>query len=122
MVSSKDYWEKRAIEKLTEAEIKSEPYLKQIYGIYTSAQRQTVSEIQHLYRTYYAENKWDTTALNAIAPSGDLVKFYNQLRAAGLDKRLPERFNGRLSRLELLNAQLWLEAKKVGLKQNEVET
>lgn len=122
MASSKDYWEKRAIEKLTEAEIKSEPYLKQIYGIYTSAQRQTVSEIQHLYRIYYSENKWDTTALNAIAPSGDLVKFYNQLRVAGLEKRLPERFNGRLSRLELLNAQLWLEAKKVGLKQNEVET
>jgi len=121
-MNSKDYWEKRAIERLTRAEVRSEPYLKKIYGIYTSAQKQTVQDIQHLYRIYYAENKWDTAALNAIAPSGDLVKFYNQLRAAGLEKRLPERFNGRLSRLELLNAQLWMESKKVAQKQNEVET
>lgn len=121
-MNSKDYWEKRAIERLTRAEVRSEPYLKKIYGIYTSAQKQTVQDIQHLYHIYYAENKWDTAALNAIAPSGDLVKFYNQLRAAGLEKRLPERFNGRLSRLELLNAQLWMESKKVAQKQNEVET
>ena len=111
-MNSKDYWEKRAIERLTRAEVRSEPYLKQIYGIYTSAQKQTVQDIQHLYRIYYAENKWDTAALNAIAPSGDLVKFYNQLRAAGLEKRLPERFNGRLSRLELLNANYGWRAKK----------
>lgn len=121
-MNSKDYWEKRAIERLTRAEVRSEPYLKKIYGIYTSTQKQTVQDIQHLYHIYYAENKWDTAALNAIAPSGDLVKFYNQLRAAGLEKRLPERFNGRLSRLELLNAQLWMESKKVAQKQNEVET
>lgn len=121
-MNSKDYWEKRALEELTSAEMKAEPYMKKIYGIYTDAQRQTVKSIQHLYQTYYAENKWDTTALNAISPSGDLVKFYNQLKAAGLEKRLPERFNGRLSRLELMNAELWLSAKKVAQKHNEIET
>ncbi len=121
MVASKDYWQRRSLYRLTMAEKKSEPYLKQIYGLYTDAQRQTVRDIQKLYNAYYRENKWNTTALNEIAPSGDLNRFYADLRTNGLDTRLPDRFRGRLSRLEMLNAQLWGEAKKVALRQSGIQ-
>lgn len=122
MATSQKYWQKRSLERLTAAEKAAEPYLERVYDIYTNAQKQTVAEIKKFYQTYYLENKWDTQALNRIVPSGDLNRFYESLERAGIAQVLPDRFKGRLNRLEMLNAQMWKQTKLAAVSHGDSET
>lgn len=122
MATSQKYWQKRSLERLTAAEKATEPYLEQVYDIYADARRQTVAEIKKFYQTYCNENKWDMQALNRIVPSGDLNRFYESLEKAGIAQVLPERFKGRLNRLEMLNAQMWKQTKLAAVSHGDSET
>jgi SPP1 gp7 family putative phage head morphogenesis protein len=117
------YWEKRSLERLTAAERASTKHLRQIYGVYDEASRKTVESIKDLYRAYYkGDDGFDLQALKSIAAGGDIKRFRDEMKRLGLDTYLPKRYEGRMTRLELLNAQMWGEAKKVGLKQNVIQT
>jgi SPP1 gp7 family putative phage head morphogenesis protein len=116
------YWQRRSEQRLTAVERASLPYLKQVYSIYDESQRRTVNDIKKMYQTYYRDNGFDTARLKAIAPSGDLLRFQRDMKAAGLLDSLPANYQGRLSRLELLNAQMWGEVKKAALSHNDAET
>jgi SPP1 gp7 family putative phage head morphogenesis protein len=117
------YWEKRSLERLTAAERVSNTHLKQINKVYDEARRQTVQSVKSLYANYYkGDDGFDMAALKAIAPSGDIKRFRDEMKLLGLDTYLPERYAGRMTRLELLNAQMWGETKKVGLKQNQIQS
>ena len=117
------YWQKRSEQRLTESERTSESYAKQIRKVYQEAQRQTVLEVRKMYEAYYKKDKGlDMQALRSIAPGGDIKRFQAQMREAGLSTYLPDNYKGRMTRLELLNAQMWAEVKKAATKHDAIET
>ena len=115
---SSRYWDKRAIARLTEAERNSEWHFREIKILYEEAEKDTVTSLKSFYR----ENKFDMTALNKIVPTAEVEKFYADMEAAGLSKYLPKRFQGRIKRLEMINAQLWSRTKQLAILENEIET
>ena len=117
------YWQKRSEQRLTESERTSEKYAKQTRKVYQEAQRQTVLELRKMYEAYYKKDEgFDMQALRSIAPSGDIKRFQAQMREAGLSTYLPDNYKGRMTRLELLNAQMWAQAKMAATKHDAIET
>lgn len=116
------YWRRRAEEQLTYIEQLSIPYLRQIDRLYLDARKSNLSAVKDLYLAYYTKQGWDTNALRQIAPSGDIRRFKEAVRAAGLTSQLPDGYKFRLNRLELIEANIWLEVKKAGLIQNSLQT
>jgi SPP1 gp7 family putative phage head morphogenesis protein len=119
---SDEYWEKRAQEQLTFLELEALPFLKTIDRVYLDARRANLEAVKSLYVNYYKKEGWDTTALRQIAPKGDIRRFQEAVKAAGLESRLPDGYGFRLSRLELLEAQMWLESNKAGAAQVALQT
>lgn len=70
-----------------------------------------------VYSGYYTSQGWDKEKLNSIAPTGDIKQFKAEMKRLGLDTKLPVRYKGRLTRLELLYAQMWGNAKVAGAKE-----
>lgn len=116
------YWEQRSLERLDEAERTSLKHIQRIYDVYDESQRRTVQSVRRMYSAYYSAKGWDATALKSIAPTGDVNRFLDDMRAAGLDTVLPDNYKGRMTRLELLNAQMWGETKKTALRHGDIET
>jgi len=116
------YWEMRAVERMTAAERASLPYLAQIQDLYDNARRKTVDSVRRMYGAYYSDKGWDTKALYSIAPSGDIRRSQTEMRELGLSTRLPANYRGRMSRLEMMNAQMWAESQKAALKHQNLET
>ncbi len=117
------YWEKRSLERLTGAEKSSVQYIKKIQRTYRSAARAVVNTVKETYSSYYRNDKtFNQELLEAIEPKGNITKFLNEMARAGLNTRLPENFNGRMSRLRMIEAQLWAEAKKAALVEHSVST
>lgn len=117
------YWQRRSEQRLTESEQTSEKYAKQVRKVYQEAQRQTVLEVRKMYEAYYKKDEgFDMQALRSIAPSGDIKRFQAQMREAGLSTYLPDNYKGRMTRLELLNAQMWAQAKMAATKHDAIET
>lgn len=106
------YWDKRAEEQLTFVELEALPHIKSIDRAYLDARRYTLEEVKKLYLAYYTKQGWDIAALQSIAPQGDIRRFQEAVRAAGLVDRLPDGYGFRLNRLELIEANLWLESQK----------
>ena len=106
------YWDKRAAEQLTYVEQQTLPHLLAIDRVYLDARRYTVEEVRKLYIAYFTKKGWDISALSSIAPQGDIRRFQEAVRAAGLADRLPDGYGFRLTRLQLLEANLWLESQK----------
>lgn len=116
------YWQKRAEEQLTLVEQQAFTHLKTIDGAYRDAQRYTLSEVKKLYVNYYKKQGWDTTQLQQLVPRGDIRRFQEAVRAAGLASYLPDGYGFRLNRLELLEAQLWLKIHQTALIQQNIQT
>ena len=49
MATSKEYWKKRSLERLTNAEKNATSYLMRIYDVYDKAQKQTVKDVKLQY-------------------------------------------------------------------------
>lgn len=116
------YWDKRAAEQLTYVERDALAHLKLIDKVYRDARKYTLDEVKKLYLAYYAKQGWDTAALREIVPSGDVRRFKDAVRAAGLIDELPAGYGFRLTRLELVEANLWLEAQKAIKAHNLIQT
>ena len=78
-------------------------------------------EVQNLYDVYYTKQGFDTTALRSIAAKGDVRRFKTAVEAAGLASRLPDGYGFRLTRLELIEAQIWLEVNKAAIAQAKLQ-
>jgi len=115
------YWAKRAQEQLELIEQQTLPYLRQVDKIYRNAQSQTLAEIKKLYQTYYSKEGFDTSLLKEIAPKGDVRRFKEDVERAGLSSSLPAGYGYRLSRLELIEAQIWLEIAKCSEQQAVIQ-
>ncbi len=111
------YWQKRSTERVALLERQSEPYIRKVNGIYADAQRDMVQQMKSVYSGYYTSQGWDKAKLNSIAPTGDIKQFKAEMKRLGLDTKLPVRYKGRLTRLELLYAQMWGNAKVAGAKE-----
>lgn len=116
------YWEKRAQEQLALIEQQSLPYLREIDKAYLTARRKNLEGLKKLYATYYAKDGFDTQAIMQLAPNGDIRRFKEEVARLGLSTRLPDGWGFRVSRLELLDAQMWLEVHKAGLTQLSLQT
>ena len=116
------YWRRRAEEQLTLVEKQSMPYLRQIDRAYLDARRANLKAVKSLYVNYYRKQGFDVSQLTQIAPGGDIRRFQEAVRAAGLSASLPEGYGFRLTRLELIEANIWLEVKRAGLLQNGLQT
>lgn len=127
-LSSKEYWEKRSLERLTEAEKASIPYIRKVRKVYEASARSIVESVKKMYAAYYSrqENdgtgRFDTLKLNGIVPSGDLKRFLTDMKAAGLSTRLPSYYKGRMTRAKLLEAQMWVEIQKAADQERELST
>ena len=53
---SDDYWAKRSVERLSEAEKLSIPYLKQSQKEYRATAKAVVEQVRDLYATYYRKS------------------------------------------------------------------
>ena len=118
-----EYWEKRSLQRLTSAEKSSIQYLKKIQSTYRSAARSVVNTVKETYASYYRNDEtFSQELLEEIEPKGNITKFLNDMAKAGLDTSLPENFKGRMSRLRMLEAQLWAESKKVAIQERNIST
>ena len=115
------YWDKRSQEQLTLVEQQALPLLKEIDRVFRNSQKQTLKDVKNLYEVYYRKQGFDTTALKAIAPNGDIRRFKESVKALGLSSRLPAGYGYRLTRLELIEAQIWLEVAKGAKAQNAIQ-
>lgn len=118
-----EYWAKRSIERTTAAERNSVAYLKQIQRTYRDTAKSLVEDLRAMYAAYYRkDNTFDSAALHMIPTDGSLRKFRDDMRKAGLTTLLPENYQGRIDRLELLNAQAWLQVKKAAAREQLLST
>jgi len=115
------YWDKRSQEQLTLVEQQALPHLKEIDRVFRNAQKQTLADVKQLYVTYYTKQGFDTAALKQLAPNGDIRRFKEAVTAAGLSSRLPAGYGYRLTRLELIEAQIWLQVAKGATAQNAIQ-
>lgn len=120
---SNKYWARRAEEGLNKALKTSASYERLINRVYTEASINLTQELQRLYRNAYKGDKsFDMDKLNALEPSGNVERFKAAMRRQGLYRELPDNYKGRLTRLEMLDAQIWAEVKRAGQKETAYNT
>ena len=108
-----EYWQQRAEERLVASERTGKAYYKRIEEAYNQALRNLTNELREMYRAYYRRYRGlDPSNLKEKIPNGTLKQFQKAVAELGLE--LPENYQGRLSRIEHLYAQAWLEAQKAG--------
>ena len=116
-----DYWQNRAAARFENQEQQSLSYIHRIKNAYTDAEIRTIREIKKLYANYYRNDKtFDKFALQGIEPSGNIARFKAEMERLGLNQYLPENYDFRMTRLEMLNNQIWAELKKAGIEQNNL--
>ena len=116
-----NYWQNRAAARFENQEQQSLSYIRRIKNAYTDAEIRTIREIKKLYTNYYRNDKtFDKFALQGIEPSGSVARFKAEMERLGLNKYLPENYDFRMTRLEMLNNQIWAELKKAGIEQNNL--
>lgn len=120
---SNKYWARRAEEGLNKALKTSASYERLINRVYTEASINLTQELQRLYRNAYKGDKsFDMDKLNALEPSGNVERFKAAMQRQGLYRELPDNYKGRLTRLEMLDAQIWAEVKRAGQKETAYNT
>ena len=120
-IKSVDYWQNRAAARFENQEQQSLSYIHRIKNAYTDAEIRTIREIKKLYTNYYRNDKtFDKFALQDIEPSGNIARFKAEMERLGLNQYLPENYDFRMTRLEMLNNQIWAELKKAGIEQNNL--
>ena len=113
MAKPSNYWEKRAIKRLAEAEKQSEEYIKRIKKIYDRANKNIQRDIENIYRNYAKSVGTDVQSLKTLLSKKETDKVWQELKAKGLDNYIKENYKARISRLEKLQAQIYSKAKEV---------
>lgn len=117
MGKSSNYWDKRAIDRLTEAEKQSEAYIKRIKKIYESAYRNISNEIANIYKNYSLDTGLDKEKLKKLLSIRETDKVWKTLKKQGLDKYIKDNYKSRISRLEQIQAQIYAKAKLIYSKE-----
>lgn len=113
MAKPSNYWDKRAIKRLTDAEKQSEEYIKRIQKIYDRANRNIQREIDTIYKNYAKDTGLNVQSLKTLLTKSETAKLWDELKAKGLDKYVKGNYKARISRLEKLQAQIYAKAKEI---------
>lgn len=112
-VKSSNYWDKRAIERMTTAEKQSEAYISRIKEMYNQAFKNIDGEIARVYKNYSKETGLDVEKLKELLTTKETSKTWKDLKRQGLDKYIKENYKSRISRLEQIQAQIYAKAKQI---------
>lgn len=112
-IKSSNYWDKRAIERMTTAEKQSENYIKSIKEMYNQAFKNIDGEIARVYKNYSKETGLDVEKLKELLTTKETSKTWKALKRQGLDKYIKENYKSRISRLEQIQAQIYAKAKQI---------
>ena len=86
MAKPSNYWDKRAIKRLTDAEKQSEAYIKRIQKMYDQANRNIQRDVENIYANYSKATGLDVQSLKTLLTKTETEKLCDELRAKGLDK------------------------------------
>ena len=113
MAKPSNYWDKRAIKRLTDAEKQSEAYIKRIQKMYDSANRNIQRDIENIYANYSKATGLDVQSLKTLLTKTETQKLWDELKRQGLDGYVKGNYKARISRLEKLQAQIYAKAKEI---------
>lgn len=113
MSKTSNYWDKRALVRLNEAEKHSEIYINRIKKIYNQAYKNIKKEIENVYLNYSKDTGVDVQKLKELLTKKETDKVWKTLKRQGLDKYIKNNYKSRISRLEQIQAQIYAEAKKI---------
>lgn len=122
VVKSSNYWDKRAIKRLNEAEKTSDAYIKRIKNIYDQAYKDIDGEIARVYKNYSKETGLDVQKLKELLTRSETKKTWEQMKRQGLDKYIKDNYKSRISRLEQIQAQIYAKAKQIYPKEELEQT
>lgn len=122
MARSDEYWDKRAIQRLTASEKQSEEYIARIAKMYDEAQRNIEREIENIYRNYSKATGMDVQSLKTLLTKTKTDKLWEELKRKGLDQYVKKNYKARITRLEQLQAQIYAKAKQVYPQERKAHT
>lgn len=120
MNRSSDYWDKRAIVRLNEAERTSEIYINRIKKIYDRAFKNIKKDLKRVYINYSKDTGLDVEELKKLLSAKETSKQWEEMKKKGLDKYVKNNYKSRISRLEQIQAQIYAKAKEI-YSQEELE-
>ena len=113
------YWEQRTMQRLTNAEIIGDKYRKDILKVYDKAIRDINKQIDDIYRTYAKAGNIDTQTLKELLPLRKSKALKDKLKEMGLENSpFLSNYDARLSRLEELQANIYIRAKEIYGQEN----
>jgi len=113
MAKTSNYWDKRALKRLTEAEKSSNKYIKRVKAVYEQAYKDIDRQLASIYKNYSKETGLDTQKLKELLTRSETKKTWEQMKRQGLDKYIKDNYKSRISRLEQLQAQIYAKAKMI---------
>ena len=122
MAKPSNYWDKRALRRLTEAEKQGEAYSKRIQKIYDRANKNIQREIENIYANYSKATGMDVQSLKTLLTKTQTQKLWDELKAKGLDQYVKGNYKARITRLEQLQAQIYAKAKEVYTQEQKTHT
>lgn len=122
MAKPSNYWDKRALRRLTEAEKQGEVYSKRILKIYDQAQKNIQRDIENIYANYSKATGMDVQSLKTLLTKTQTAKLWDELKAKGLDQYIKGNYKARITRLEQLQAQLYAKVKEIYTQEQNEHT
>lgn len=122
MAKTSNYWDRRALRRLTDAEKISEQHINEIKKIYEQAYRDISREIQRTYKAYAKDTGLDVDKLRELLTVKETDKVWKTLKRQGLDKYIKNNYKSRISRLEQIQAQIYGKAKLIYPKEEFEQT
>ena len=117
------YWQRRVEHTYLESEKAADTYRKRVSRVYTDAQKTCLVELKQLYEDCWSKQAgFDRAKLRQVVNAKTMADFRRKLIEANLQNSLPPEYSGRVTRLQLLDAQLWYAAHKAGLDQTNIVT
>ena len=114
MQNNEQYWERRALIRLTDAEKTSLIYEKKIRKAYRKAERDIEQEIEKIYSSYAKDVGLSKSQLKMLLNAKETSDIWKKLKAKGYDSYIKNNYKARISRLEAIKAQLYEKSKDVG--------
>lgn len=122
MAKPSNYWDKRALRRLGDAEKQGAEYSRRIQKIYDQAHKNIQRDIENIYANYSKATGMDVQSLKELLTKTQTQKLWDELKAQGLDKYVKGNYKARITRLEQLQAQIYAKAKKIYTQEQKEHT
>lgn len=116
------YWEKRAVNRMIEAERYSEANITRVYRIYDKANKDIDKMIDNVYQNYSKTTGLDKQELQALLSMKETDEFWKTLDSKGLKQYVKSNYKARITRLEKLKGELYARVKDIAPKETSIDT